>query len=161
MDIATTLLRAGRYDEAVTAAEGMVDLDPGYDRANATLGWAYFLSGKKEEGIAQLEKAVSFSPGNTLWLGQLGEAYALAGQARKARGILGELEERAHHTYVSPYHFAYVYTGLGDTDAAMDWLERAVAERTGPAYGIKGSFLFGPLHAHPRFRTLLRQMKLA
>jgi hypothetical protein len=62
---------------------------------------------------------------------------------------------------VSPYHFAYVYTGLGDTDTAMDWLERAVAERTGPAYSIKGSFLFGPLHGHPRFRALLRQMKLA
>ena len=161
MDIATTLLRAGRYDEAVAAAEGMVDLDPGYDRAHATLGWAYFLSGKKEAGIAQLEKAVSFSPGNTLWLGQLGEAHAMAGHAHRAREILGELEERAQHSYVSPYHFAYVYTGLGETDAAMDWLERAVAERTGPAYGIKGSFLFGPLHADPRFRSLLRQMKLA
>jgi TolB-like protein len=161
MDIATTLLRAGRYDEAVATAEGMVELDPGYDRAHATLGWAYFLSGKKEDGLAQLEKAVSVSPANTLWLGQLGEAYAMAGQAGKAQGILGELEERAQHSYVSPYHFAYVYTGLGDTDTAMDWLERAVAERTGPAYGIKGSFLFGPLHAHPRFRALLRQMKLA
>jgi serine/threonine-protein kinase len=161
MDIATTLLRAGRYDEAVTAAEDMVELDPGYDRARATLGWAYFLSGKKEKGLAELETAVSFSPANTLWLGQLGEAYAIAGQSHKARGILGKLEERAQHSYVSPYHFAYVYTGLGEIDAAMDWLERAVAERTGPAYGIKGSFLFGPLHAHPRFRALLRQMKLA
>ena len=43
----------------------------------------------------------------------------------------------------------------------MDWLERAVAERTGPPYGIKGSFLPIPLHAHPRFRALLRQMNLA
>jgi TolB-like protein/Flp pilus assembly protein TadD len=161
MDIATTLLRAGRYDEAVATAADMVELDPGYDRAHATLGWAYFLRGKKEEGLAQLEKAVSLSPANTLWLGQLGEAYAMAGQTGKARGILGELEERAKHSYISPYHFAYVYTGLGEIETAMDWLERAVAERTGPAYGIKGSFLFGPLHAHPRFRALLHQMKLA
>jgi TolB-like protein len=161
MDIATTLLRAGRDDEAVAAGGDMVDLDPGYDRARATLGWAYFLSGKREEGLAELEKAVSCSPANTLWLGQLGEGYAMAGQPRKAREILAELEKRAQHSYVSPYHFAYVYTGLGETDAAMDWLERAVAKRTGPAYGIKGSFLFGPLQAHPRFRALLRQMKLA
>ena len=161
MDFATTLLRAGRYEEAVVAAEGMVDLDPGYDRANATLGWAYFLSGREQEGLAQLEKAVSFSRKNTLWLGQLGGAYAMTGDARKARDILSELEERAGHSYVSPYHFAYVYTGLGELDTAMDWLERAVAERTGPAYSIKGSFLFKPLHVHPRFRALLRQMKLA
>jgi hypothetical protein len=43
----------------------------------------------------------------------------------------------------------------------MDWLERAVAERSGPTYGIKGSFLFTSLHDHPRFRALLRQMNLA
>ena len=85
----------------------------------------------------------------------------MAGNAARARAILRELEARAKTGYVSPYHFAYVYTGLGESDRAMDWLERAVAERTGPAYSIKGSFLFAPLHAHPRFRALLRQMNLA
>jgi predicted Zn-dependent protease len=113
------------------------------------------------EGLAELERAVSVSPGNTLWLGQLGQAYAMAGQASRARETLRELEERAKCAYVSPYHFAYVCTGLGDADRAMDWLERAVAERAGPAYGIKGSFLLSPLRSHPRFQALLRQMNLA
>ena len=160
IDFATTLLRAGRYGEAVAASEEMVDLDPSYDRARATLGWAYFLTGKRDEGLAELEAAVSFSRANTLWLGQLGEAYGMAGNLTKAREILKELEERAETAYVSPYHFAYVYIGLGEIDRAMDWLERAVSERTGPAYSIKGSFLLTPLHAHPRFSALLQQMKL-
>ena len=160
MDGVTSLLRAGRYDQAVVEAEDAAELDPGYDRARATLGWAYFLSGRQSEGVVELEAAVSVSRRNTLWLGQLGEAYAIAGNAEKARDILRELEERAKTTFVSPYHFAYVYTGLGDSDRAMDLLERAVAERTGPVYSIKGSFLLKPLHAHPRFRALLRQMKL-
>lgn len=160
VDFATTLLRAGRYDQAVAACEDMVELDPGYDRARATLGWAYFLSGRREEGLAELEAAVSFSRANTMWLGQLGQAYAMGGNEVKAREILEELDERAKTAYVSPYHFAYVYTGLGEIDTAMDWLERAVSERTGPAYSIKGSFLLTPLQAHPRFRALLRQMKL-
>jgi tetratricopeptide (TPR) repeat protein len=95
-----------------------------------------------------------------MWLGQLGQAYAMAGSPARAREILQELEERARTAFVSPYHFAYVYTGLGDSDRAMDWLERAVAERTGPAYSIKGSFLLTSLHTHPRFRALLRRMKL-
>jgi len=160
MDVLTTMLRAGRYDQAVSAAEEAVELDPDYDRARATLGWAYFLSGKMAEGLAELQRAVALAPENTIWLGQLGQAYAMAGDAEKAQAKLRELEERARGTYVSPYHFAYVYTGLGDSDRAMDWLERAVAERTGPAYGIKGSFLLAPLQKHPRFRALLRQMKL-
>jgi len=160
MDGVTTLLRARRYAEAVHRAEDALDLDPNYDRTRATLGWAYFLSGRKDEGLAQLERAVSLSPENTMWLGQLGEAYAMAGKTAKARKILTELEVLARSVYVSPYHLAYVYTGLGDTDRAMDWLERAVAERTGPTSGIKGSFLLLPLQTHPRFRALLRQMKL-
>jgi len=160
MDGVTTLLRAGRYAEAIHRAEGALELDPNYDRTRATLGWAYFLSGRKDEGLTQLECAVAISPENPLWLGQLGEAYAMAGKTAKARKILAELERLARSVYVSPYHFAYVYTGLGDTDRAMDLLERAVAGRTGPTSGIKGSFLLAPLHTHPRFHALLRQMKL-
>src|SRR6266550_7213081 len=60
MDGVTTLLRAGRYEEGVARAEEAVELDPGYDRARATLGWAYFLSGRQTEGIAELETAASF-----------------------------------------------------------------------------------------------------
>lgn len=161
LDIATTLLRAGRFEEAVLRAEDALELDPGQDRARATLGWAYFFSGRQDQGLAELEQAVSVSPENTLWLGQLGEAYGMAHKAAEAQRVLGELEERAKHAYVSPYHFAYVYTGLGDADKAMDCLERSVAERTGPAYAIKGSFLFASLRTHPRFRALLREMNLA
>ncbi len=160
LDVITTLLRAARYDEAVAAAEVAVELDPGYDRARATLGWAYFLSGRQQQGLAELERAVSISPGNAMWLGQLGEAYAMAGNEARARDLLGALDEMARRAYVSSYNFAYVYAGLGELDRALDWLERAIAERTGPAYSIKGSFLLKPLRGHPRFRALLAQMKL-
>jgi adenylate cyclase len=161
LDIATTLIRAGRYTEAVARAQEAVELDVAHDRAHATLGWAYFLSGRVDDGLAELERAAAVSRENTLWLGQLGQAYGMAGRTSEARAILEELDARARVAYVSPYHFAYVYTGLGDADRAMDWLERAVADRTGPAYGIKGAFLFAPLHVQPRFQALLRRMKLA
>ena len=159
-DTATLLLRAGRIDEAIRRAESAVELDPA-DRACATLGWAYFLNGRRDEALAQLERAAAASPASTVWLAQLGQAYAMAGNRVKANEILDALHERARHEYVSPYHVAYVLTGLGEADRAMDYLERAVAERTGASYGIKGSFLFKPLRGHPRFSALLRQMNLA
>jgi hypothetical protein len=62
---------------------------------------------------------------------------------------------------VAPYHFAYVHTGLGEPEAAIDWLERAYAERAGAIYGINGSFLFKSLQTHPRFTALLKRMNLA
>jgi TolB-like protein/Tfp pilus assembly protein PilF len=161
IDRLTTLLRAGRYDQAVAETEQAVELDPDYDRARATLGWAYSLTGRKDEGLAQLDRAVSLSPANTLWLGQLAQMHALNGNSEKARELVAELEERAKNTYVSPYHFAYAYTGLGEHERALDFLEHAVDKRTGPAYSIKGSFLLTALHDHPRYRALLARMNLA
>ena len=160
MDRITTLLRAGRFEEAIPKAEAAVEFEPGYDRARSTLGWSYFLNGNQTAGIAELERAVAVSPGNTLWLGQLGQAYALAGDEAKARAIITQLEEFAREKFVSPYHFAYVYTGLGEADRAIDYLEQAVMAHTGPAYAIKSSFLLTSLYNHPRFHALLREMKL-
>ena len=160
-DLTTLLLRAGRYEEALTPALDAVEADPRGSRSHATLGWTYLLLGRAEEGVAELEYAVSLPSRNNLWLGQLGQAYAVTGETAKARDILRELRERAQNSYVSPYHLAYVHTGLGEADEAMELLERAVAARTGPTYSIKGSFLFAPLRGHPRFRALMRTMNLA
>ncbi len=161
LDVATALLRAGRYDEAIQEARHCLAFVPGYSRAHATLGWACLRKEMTEEGLAGLERAVALSPGDTMWLAQLGEAYALAGRAEDAREILRQMEEMDRERFVSPYHFAYVYTGLGEHDAALDQLERAFDERSGAVYGIKGSFLFEPLRSHPRFTALLKKINLA
>jgi len=160
-DLATVLLRAGRYDEALRAAAPVIELDPHYPMGHATLGWAYLKKGMYQKGLAELEQAVALSPGNTLFLAQLGQACALAGQVERARDVLGQLEEQARRRYVSPYHLAYLYTGLGERELALDALERAYEQRAGGVYGIKGSFLFVPLRSHPRFTGLLRKMNLA
>jgi serine/threonine-protein kinase len=160
-DAANAFLRAGRLDEGLTAARRAVELDPHYDRAHATLGWALLLTGRAEEGVAELERAVSLTSSSTVWPAQLGQAYAMTGRPEKARAVLRQLEERARREYVAPYHMAYVHTGLGEMDAAMDWLERAYEERAGAVYGIKTSFVFAPLRGHPRFTALLKKMNLA
>jgi adenylate cyclase len=114
-----------------------------------------------DRGIGELQKAVSLSPDSTMYLAQLSEAFGMAGRTQEAREVLQRLDELKKQRYVSPYHMAYVYTGLGDLDQAMDWLERAYEERAGALFGVKGSFLFTSLRSHPRFQALLRKMNLA
>ena len=160
-DIATTLIRAGRFEEALAAATRALELDPRYDRAQATLGWAQFFRGQTEEALASLRTAVRLSGGKTAWLAQLGQALAMAGQLDEAKAIRDRIVELSRHEHVSPYHLAYVYTGLGEHDRAMDELERAYDQRAGAISGIKSSFLFTALRDHPRFTALLRKMKLA
>jgi len=96
-----------------------------------------------------------------MFLAQLGEAYGLTGDRERARAVLDKLLELARNSYVAPYHFAYVHAGLGEEDAAMDYLEQAYEQRSGAIYGIKRSFLFANLRTHPRFAALLKKMNLA
>jgi serine/threonine-protein kinase len=160
VEVATSLLRAGQYDEALLQAKRVIELEPEFPIGHSTFGWAYLKSGMHQEGLVELEKAVALSPGNTLWLAQLGQAYATVGRTAEARQLLAELHAMSQERYVSPYHMAYVYTGLGEQDEAMLWLERAYEERAGRIGGVKGSFLFATLHSHPRFRALLKKMNL-
>jgi serine/threonine-protein kinase len=160
-DVATTLVRAGRYKEALEAALRCIEFEPEYARGHSTLGWAYIKNGMPEEGLAELRQSVALAPENTLYRAQLGQAYAMTGKTANAREVLRQLEQLSQERYVSPYHMAYVYAGLGEADRAMDFLERAYEERAGSVYGIKGSFLFTTLHSHPRFVNLLERMNLA
>jgi TolB-like protein/Tfp pilus assembly protein PilF len=159
-DFGAILLRAGHYAEALQAATEAIEYDPGIARGHSLLGWALLRTGRTAEGLEALERAVALSPESTLFLGQLGQAYAVAGRTEDARRALARMHEVAHRRYVSPYHFAYVHTGLGENDLAIDWLERAVHDRVPGVHGVKGSFLFQSLRDEPRFLALLRSMNL-
>jgi serine/threonine protein kinase/Flp pilus assembly protein TadD len=161
IDMVTTLLRAGRYDEALLAVHRVLHVEPRFALAHVTLGWIHLLSGRPDEGIRAVEHALALVPDSTLYLAQLGQAYARVGRMDEARAVLRRLEELAARQYVSPYHMAYVHTGLGDDERALDWLERAYQERAGGVFGVKGSFLFASLRPHPRFQALLEKMHLA
>ena len=161
MDIVTTYLRMGRYEDALRAVTKILEVEPHLALGYLTLGWTQILRGKQDEGLAAMRKAITLSPDNALYLAQLGEAYGMAGRTEDARAVLAQLEEMARQRYVSPYHMAYVHTGLGEDERALDWLERAYEERAGGIWGVKGSFLFRNLRSHPRFQALLEKMNLA
>jgi adenylate cyclase len=159
-DVATTLLRAGRINEALEDARRSLLYGPASPRSYSNLGWALIFHDDHAAGIESLERASWLAPDSTLFLSQLGEACAITGDVERARNILQQLHDRAAREFVSPYHFAYVYAGLGEADAAIDWLERAFQRHSGAIYGIKGSFLFRNLRTHPRFKSLLQRMNL-
>jgi eukaryotic-like serine/threonine-protein kinase len=160
VDVATAYLRAGRHDEALEAALRALEFDSRYARAHATVAWCLALMGRLDEALVRMQTAVSMSPGDTLWLGQLGQLHGMAGHMDEARAVLRQMEEWSRERYVSPYHLAYVYTGLGDRDNAVACLQQASEKRAGAVYGIKGSFLFTTLRSHPGFQALLRRMNL-
>ena len=159
-DLGNALLRAGRPEEALAEAQRAMTTAPASVRVHSVAGWALIGLGRVAEGIAELERAVALDPSTGFFEAQLGQALAQNGDPGRAREILAKLQAEAQRTFVSPYTFAYIHTGLGEYDAAIDRLEQAFELRSGAIYGVRGSHLFTALHGHPRFEALLARMNL-
>ena len=107
-----------------------LQLDPNFAPAHWHLGWAYEQSGRFDEGISEAQRAFAIDSGNLVYLASLGHAYAKAGMKNEARGTLARLTEASKNRHVSAYHVAVIHIALGDTNAGLDWLERAYEEQS-------------------------------
>jgi serine/threonine-protein kinase len=63
--------------------------------------------------------------------------------------------------YVPPFSVAMVYIGLGDWDAALEWMDRAIEARDPIIMPIKSFPFLDPIRDDPRFVALLAKMNLA
>ncbi len=152
------LYRARRYDEAIRACQKALELDPSHPNALWFQALAHEQKGELPEAIAKLKKAVSLSDA-PLYRALLANAYALAGERAKALSALDELKALSQQRYVSPLDIAVVYTGLGDRNAAFQWLEKAYQERTMRIQELPEP-IFDSLRSDPRFWDLMRRIGL-
>jgi tetratricopeptide (TPR) repeat protein len=156
--LARALLLAGRYDDALAQARRTLDIDPGFGGAYLTLGETYVRLGRHADAISALERAVTLMSDLSRPLAWLGHAYGAASEPEKARQALDRLEARSWQTPVSPYDIALVHTGLGDSERAFDWLERASDARASDLIQLKVDRRFDSLRSDPRFADLLRRV---
>lgn len=70
------------------------------------------------------------------------------------------IEARAPPRYVPVYEIAKVHVALGDTNRALDWLERAYRERSHSMVFLKVDPQLAGMERHPRFAALLRRVGL-
>ena len=151
---------AGRHEPAIAEFRKALELDRNFAPAHWHLGMAYERTGKYTEGVAEAERALALDQGSLLYLASVAHAYAKAGRVRDARATLARLEEASRTRHVSAYHLATIHIALGDTTAALDWLERAAAERAPWMGYVAVDPRVDPLRAHPRYRSLLAKLGL-
>ncbi|HJQ34550.1 MAG TPA: hypothetical protein VJ866_20385 [Pyrinomonadaceae bacterium] len=149
---------ARRYADAVEQNRKALELDPAFVFAHWNTGLALAQAGDGEGACASLTRAVENSNGGLVFKAHLGYACGLAGDKKKARGLLGELEEHARERYVPSYYFALVRLGLGEHEGALQHLGRAFEERAGFLAYLRVEPMFDPLRADPRFRDFERRL---
>jgi TolB-like protein/tetratricopeptide (TPR) repeat protein len=151
---------ARRYDQAIYHIERAIALDPTAAENHRLLGMFLTLQERHEEAVGVLRDAVEMSGGSAGIRAMLGYALARAGHVDETRAILEDLEARSRHGYISSVVFINLHLALRDWDRALDAMDRAYAERRGWMVYLNVNPMLDPVREHPRFREIVKRMKL-
>ncbi len=158
-DLGMAYLAAGRYEDAVRQETETLELVPESATPRWIRGMAYVQLGKTVEAETDMRAVLEAWERDPSILGSLGHLLAISGRPDEARAMLAELEAKADSTDVT-FFAALIEVGLGDTDAAFAWLDKAVAERSGSARYLRADVRLDPLRGDPRFAALLERVGL-
>lgn len=142
----------------------------GLDAKNAVTYWriglAHQVLGRPTDAVVAFERMLDL--GGLQPAGYLGHALAVAGRRAEAQALLERFVDRADEATAPTadahwlaYNAALVHVGLGQHDAALDALERALRERSNVMVYLAVTPAWTPLHDHPRFRALLDTVGLS
>jgi tetratricopeptide (TPR) repeat protein len=146
-----------RYEEAITQYQKALELDPNFTLAHFDLALAYSALARHDKAIAEMQNARGRG---SEYLAGLGYLYAVAGRRAEALTTLAELQRLAQQQYVPPYHYAWIYTGLGDKDKAIALLQQVYAEHTQHVVDFKTVPMFDSLRSDERFQELVQKVGL-
>jgi TolB-like protein/Flp pilus assembly protein TadD len=151
---------AGDYEAAVQHCRNTLDIEPRHLAAHRLLGAATLQLGRPDEAVAALETARSLAPDDAVVAAWLAHAHAASGDERQALPLVDRVRARAGCGYVSPYHLAIAYTGLGKDDDAFEALDNAWIDRDPALASIAVEPRFGRLRSDARFEELLGRLDL-
>ncbi len=157
---AVVALAAGEPAEALEYATQAIAINPDFWVGYLHLGGAHWALGNDEEAIQAYARAEKLSGDNSV-RATASRAWLLAkrGHDDDAREILDGLIVRSTSQYVSPYYIATIHAELGDTDAAFEWLERAVATGSISCLGLSTDSRLNSLRSDMRFESQVRRCK--
>jgi eukaryotic-like serine/threonine-protein kinase len=155
-----TYLYARRYEQACYHETRAIAMNPAGEESYRVLGLALTLSGQHEEAERVLREATTLAAAGTYTKVTL--AYALARNGKRDYGdaLAIELAEKRELDYVSPVELATLHIALGNTESALDWMQRAYEERRGWMAYLKVHPILDPLRDEPRFQALVERMRL-
>ena len=157
-DVGAIYYFAREYGRAIDQYLKTVELDSNFDRAHFWLAAAYEQEQMYDEAIAEYTIVIELSGGSLEARASLGHAYARAGRRDEALLIFEGLNQDSSSRYVSPYDLAIINLGLGESEAAIEWLDRACDEHAGWMIYLTVDPRLDPLRSDLRFRALLQRV---
>jgi TolB-like protein/DNA-binding winged helix-turn-helix (wHTH) protein/Tfp pilus assembly protein PilF len=154
------LYMARDFDGAMKQLKSAIDMDPSFALAHMILGQDYAQKGQYALATTELETAVRLSSNSAPAVAALARVDALAGRQASARTRLEQLKAQSAKQYVSPFYLAEVYSALGDTNRAMDELDKAYQDRSNSIIFLRVDPKLDVLRSNSRFQSLLQKLQL-
>jgi TolB-like protein/Tfp pilus assembly protein PilF len=151
---------ARQFDAAIGQARRTIEQYPTYPLAYIWLGSAYREKKMYKDALEQFAQASKLSGNHPAITALYGHALALSGDTAGARRALADLQNLSKTHYVSALYFAGVYTGLGEKDMALDWLDKAYKERNDRLVYLNVDPMADSLRSEPRFQDLMKRLHL-
>jgi serine/threonine protein kinase/Tfp pilus assembly protein PilF len=157
-----TYVYARKYKQAQYHMDRAIAMNPTAEETFRLQGLILTFDKQYAGAERVLREALALAPeSGTYTKVTLAYSLACAGDLAYARQIAAELEEKRKADYVSPVEFAMVYIALGDTQKALDWVERAVDDRRGWSAYLRVHPVLDPLRGEPRYSALVQRMKFS
>jgi tetratricopeptide (TPR) repeat protein len=150
----------GRPALAIVEQRHTLESEPNYGLGVHYLGRSYLASGDWTMAVDHLRKSNEIIGAVPFTLGDLGFALARSGQRDEAVRMRDDLIGRRDKGYYPAFPIAAIEAGLGNTESALDWLERAVDERQPGFYMPSVEPIWDAVRPTPRFRALMAKMQL-
>jgi adenylate cyclase len=158
-DLGIAHFRAHEYEKAIEQLNKTLKIEPKFPVAHSWLGTIYAETSRLPEAIKEFEIASQFEKGH-LWANcYTAAAMALSGDTSKAKEELEELLRVSKSEYAAPTCFAVIYSAIGETDLAIEWLGKVYDEKMNMMVDTLESVFFKNVKSDPRYMAILEKAK--
>jgi len=153
------LVWSGHKQEGLEMLRSVIEMNDGFVAGHRHLAFAYIIAGMNADAVAEAKKIVDLSTEPT-YVAAAACAFAKAGLRDEAIAILNRLLKESDTSYVDPSSIALIYAALLDEANALEWLEKAVDEKSAAIPFWRVFPLFEFLQDNSRFREISKKMGL-
>ena len=148
-----------QYDKTIEQEMKTIEMDSTFPGPHQLMGDAYFMK-KQYDKALQAYEAETRLTGDQTNICYSACVYAVTGRTKEALRLLDDLNKLAIHTYVPSSFFALVELFLGNKEKAITVLQKAVEEKDAFVVALNSEPKFDLLRMDPRFKELLKKVKL-
>ncbi len=153
------LRHARRYDDAIRILEEAATQFPDEMIIYSTLRSAYHDKHMYTEAINAGIKYYEIR-GDSAYISALKQGYREGGYQLAMQRNAEALIEQSKTKYITPWQIATLYLRAGMHEETLDWLEKGYEDQDANMPSINADPLFDHLREYPRFKEIVKKMKL-